>query len=323
LNCYCVLEIASNKINNIYLTLEQLIMKFDYKLLDALSAVMAQQSFEQAAVKLFITQSAVSQRIKLLEETIGQPVIVRSQPIAVTAAGEKLLRHYKMVQQLENELLPDLLPDAPTKPIKVSLAVNADSVATWFLDAIAPVLKENLVELDLIIRSEGRTIDMLKTGEAIGAVTTHSKPLPGYQSFKLGSLEFILVASPEFKQRYFATGITEQSLRHAPGISYDPNDDMHVRFIAQHFKIEARDYYCHSVRSSQAFVDLAKKGVAYCLIPTLQIKDQLASGELINLCPDKSLISTLYWHSWVLVNGINKTLSQQIVRHGQQALIQP
>lgn len=309
-----------NKINNIDLSLVKLIMRFDYKLLDALSAVMEQQSFEQAAAKLFITQSAVSQRIKSLEESVGQPVIVRSQPITVTAAGEKLLSHYKMVQQLENELVPELLPEVPTNPVKIALAVNADSIATWFLDAIAPVLKENLVELDLIVKNESKTIEKLRSGEAVGAVTSLSKPLAGYQSFELGQLEFILVASPEFKQRYFANGLTKQALRQAPGISYDPNDDMHVRFIYQHFQIESRDYYCHSVRSSQAFVDLAKKGVAYCLISTLQIKDELEKGELINLCPDKTLVEKLYWHSWVLVRGINKKLSKQIVRYGQSVL---
>ena len=295
-------------------------MKFDYKLLEALSAVLEQQSFEQAAAKLFITQSAVSQRIKLLEESIGQPVIVRSQPIRVTSAGEKLLSHYKMVRQLENDLVPDLLPDAPTKPVKIALAVNADSIATWFLDAIAPILKHNLVELDLIVRNEAKTVEKLRSGEAVGAVTSQQKPLPGYQSFELGAMEFILVASPDFKQRYFSDGLTKQALRYAPGISYDPNDDKHVRFIFKHFKIESRDYYCHSVGSSQAFVDLAKKGIAYCLIPRLQIKHELASGELINLCPDKTSIEKLYWHSWVLVRGINKKLSQEIVRYGQKTL---
>ena len=295
-------------------------MKFDYKLLDALSAVMAQQSFEQAAEKLFITQSAVSQRIKSLEQSIGQPVIVRGQPITVTVAGEKLLSHYKMVQQLENELVPDLLPDEPIKPVKISFAVNADSIATWFLDAIAPVLKSNLVELDLIVKNETKTIEKLRSGEAVGAVTSHKKPLPGYQSFELGQMEFILVASPEFKQRYFADGMTKQTLRQAPGISYDAIDNMHVRFMSQHFKIEPSDYYCHRVRSSEAFVDLAKRGVAYCLAPRLQIKQQLVSGELINLCPEKVFIQKLYWHSWVLVRGINKQLSQQIVQYGQSVL---
>ena len=106
----------------------------------------------------------------------------------------------------------------------------------------------------------------------------------------------------------------------APAISYDHKDDMHVRFIAQRFDLAASEYYCHSVRSSEAFVALAKQGVAYCLLPKLQIAHELASGELINISPENELIETLYWHSWVLVKGINKTISQQIVKVGQEKL---
>jgi len=295
-------------------------MKFDYKLLEALTAVIDLQSFDKAASKLFITQSAISQRIKLLEENIGQPVIVRSQPIVATAAGERLVVHFKMVRELENELVPELMPDAPTKPIKVSLAVNADSIATWFLGAITPVLKKHLVELDLIVKNEYQTIDALRSGQATGAVSCIEKALPGYQSFKLGDVTFILVCSPEFAKRYFPNGITKDSLRYAPGISYDPSDDMHVKFIEQHFNIQPRDYYCHSVRSSQAFVELAKQGAAYCLVPTLQIEKEITTGELINLCSDKSITLTLYWHSWVLVQGIHKKISKEIVRYGQSVL---
>ncbi|MDP2561146.1 LysR family transcriptional regulator ArgP [Psychrobium sp. 1_MG-2023] len=295
-------------------------MKFDYKLLEALSTVIEQQSFELAARKLFISQSAVSQRIKLLEETVTQPVLIRSQPLMATPIGEHLLTHYKMVRQLEDDLLPELLPEAPRKPIKVSLAVNADSIATWFIEAITPILKSHLVELDLIIKNESKTIEKLRSGEAVGAVSNQQKSLPGYQSFYLGDMRFILVASPEFVARYFPKGIKPSSLKLAPGISYDTVDDMHVKFIEQHFKIEAKDYFCHSVRSSEAFVALAKQGAAYCLVPELQVKAELEQGLLVNLCPDKVLTQSLYWHSWVLVKGINKQISKEIVRYGQMLL---
>jgi LysR family transcriptional regulator, chromosome initiation inhibitor len=295
-------------------------MNLDYKLLDALAKVVELQSFDLAAKHLYITQSAISQRIKSLEENIGQPVLVRSQPIKVTAAGEKLLSHYNMVQQLENEMLPSLLPDKPTEPLKVSLAINADSLATWFISALAPILTKYLVELDLIIERESATIEKLKSGAAIGAVTTAEKPLSGYRAFKLGQINYVLVASPSFQSRYFAQGLTTETLKMAPGISYDHKDDMHVRFISLHFNLAASEYYCHTVRSSEAFVELAKQGVAYCLVPELQIKAELARGELVNLCPKKQLIETLYWHSWVLVKGVNKEISQEIVNYGQKLL---
>jgi LysR family transcriptional regulator (chromosome initiation inhibitor) len=107
----------------------------------------------------------------------------------------------------------------------------------------------------------------------------------------------------------------------APAISYDHKDDMHLRFIAKHFNLAASEYYCHRVRSSEAFVELTKQGVAYCLLPKLQIANELANGELINISPKHELIETLYWHSWVLVKGINKRISQQIVEMGQKKLV--
>jgi LysR family transcriptional regulator (chromosome initiation inhibitor) len=293
---------------------------FDYKLLAALAEVIELQSFDLAAKKLFISQSAVSQRIKALEEHVGQPVLIRNQPIIATLAGEQLLSHFKKVKQLEHELLPILSPSKPIKPMKISLAVNADSIATWFIKAITPVLRDYLVELDLIVEHEERTIDKLRRGQAIGAVTVTETPLKGYRSFKLGEMEYCLVASKGFQQKYFPNGVNQSSLKMAPAISYDHKDDMHVRYIAKHFNLAASQYYCHSVRSSEAFVELVTQGVAYCLLPKLQIEEALASGELINLCPDKELVETLYWHSWVLVKGVNKKVSEQIVSFGREKL---
>jgi len=172
----------------------------------------------------------------------------------------------------------------------------------------------------LIIEHEERTLDKLRSGQAIGAVSVIEKPLKGYRSFKLGKMEYCLVASKAFAQKYFPNGVNQRSLKMAPAISYDHKDDMHVRYIAKHFNLAASEYYCHSVRSSEAFVALVKRGVAYCLLPKLQIEQELSTGQLISLCPDKALVETLYWHSWVLVKGINKKMSEQIVSFGQQKL---
>jgi LysR family transcriptional regulator (chromosome initiation inhibitor) len=296
--------------------------RFDYKLLHALHMVMQEQSFERAARALYISQSAVSQRIKQLEEFVAHPVIVRGQPIVATSMGQKLLSHYKQVKQLEDVLLPDLLPDAPTQSVKLSLAVNADSVATWFFDVMTPLLKSYPIELDLLIANETRTLDKLRSGEAFAAVSLNQQVLPGFAAFELGKMKYILVATPQFQQRYFANGINAQSLRQAPGVSFDPKDDMHIRFIEKHFGLSAGSYPRHTVRSSEAFVEITKQGAAYCLLSELQIEKELASGELINILPEKSLTQVYYWHCWVMVRGVYKAVSQQIVKGARQILTQ-
>ena len=294
--------------------------RLDYKLLEALYAVINAQSFDRAADELCMTQSAISQRIKQLEQRFSQPVLIRSQPIVATSLGKALLRHYNQVIHLEAELIPHLLPDEPETPLTLHIATNADSLATWLIPAITPVLNAHLVEVNMLVVDEQRTIEKLKDGEAFGAISVQNKTVKGCQLTRLGELDYILVASPDFIERYFPNGIDQQSLRTAPGVAFDHKDNMHIRFIHEHFGLLEGDYPLHTVRSSEAFVALAKNGAAFCLIPKLQIESELALGELIHLLPEKKITETFYWHHWVLLKGIYKQISDAIVNHGQQVL---
>ncbi|WP_416306454.1 LysR family transcriptional regulator ArgP [Neptunicella sp. SCSIO 80796] len=296
-------------------------MKVDYKLLSALNAVMAYQSFERAAQAQCLTQSAISQRIKLLEEQLGHSVLIRSKPLKLTSLGAKLLVHYRQVEQLQADLFPEFVGNSAVEPLKLAIAVNADSLAVWFLDAIKRFTKTSTaVELDILVADESHTINKLKSGEALGAVCLQAEPINGYRAQKLGNMDYVLVASAEFCQRYFEHGINRDSLIQAPGVSFDPSDSMHHQFIQQHFGLMYGDYPCHFVRSSEAFVEMAKQGIGYCLIPELQITELLKDGKLINLLPETRLSEELYWHSWILSKGIYRQLSDTIVAHGQQIL---
>ncbi|OIN08528.1 LysR family transcriptional regulator ArgP [Oceanisphaera psychrotolerans] len=294
--------------------------ELDYKLLAALDKVVSEQSFERAARLLHLTQSAVSQRIKQLELRLAQPLLIRSQPPRPTEAGRQLLAHYRQVSQLENALMAELLPDAPQKPLGVTIATNADSLATWLIPALTPLLHSHPIELNLLVEDESRTLDKLKSGEAFGAISLSDEPLPGCRCDWLGQMDYILVATPEFKARYFADGIGLDALRRAPAVAFDQKDDMHARYITQHFGLAAGDYPCHTVRSSEAFVAIARAGAAYCLNPRLMIADDLAQGRLVELYPQGTLIQPLYWHRWLLERGIHKDLSRRLIDYARQAL---
>lgn len=295
--------------------------KLDYKLLQAFSAVLEEQSFEGAAKALCLTQSAISQRIKQLEQHFAQPVLIRSQPIRATALGKQLLRHYHQVMQLEADLLPDVLSNAATTPITLHIATNADSLATWLIPAIAPLINKYLLEVNMLIEDEERTLDRLKDGQSFGAISVQNTPIKGCQLTELGQLNYILVASPAFIERYFAEGINAETLIKAPGVAFDHKDNMHIRFIEQHFALKEGQYPLHTVRSSEAFITMAKHGAAYCLAPELQIRAELASGELVHIFTEQKIVETLYWHYWVLLKGVYKEVSDAIITHGQKVLI--
>ncbi|UWZ98966.1 LysR family transcriptional regulator ArgP [Vibrio splendidus] len=294
----------------------------DYKWIEALDAVVKQRSFERAAEQLYISQSAVSQRIKQLEKWLAQPALVRESPPRPTPAGKKLLGLYRRVRLLEHELVPELMNEDSAQPLSISIATNADSLATWLLPALSDVMKSRQVELNLAIHGEARTIDKIKSGEVAGAISLESQAIPGCSADYLGRMDYVCVASPDFHLRYFSEGVNYVTLSKAPAVSYDQYDDLHKKFLHDHFNVPRDSVINHTVGSSEAFVRLALSGVAYCLIPRLQIIDELESGALIDITPGFLLSYRIYWHHWQLESGVLKEVSQAILSFAHNHLPQ-
>ncbi|ELA7317408.1 LysR family transcriptional regulator ArgP [Vibrio alginolyticus] len=294
----------------------------DYKWIEALDAIVYQGSFERAAEHLFVSQSAISQRIKQLEKFLAQPVLIRSQPPKPTPIGKKLLGLYRRVRLLEHEILPELKNDTSTRPVQLSLATNADSLATWLLPALQNVMKQRQVELKLTIFGEYRSIEKLKSGEVTGAISLESQPIPGCRADYLGRIDYVCVASPEFYQSYFSKGVNNQTLAKAPAVSYDQYDDLHKTFLTEHFNVNPDSVIHHNISSSEAFLKVALAGVAYCLIPRLQITDELDRGVLVDVTPGFLMSHRIYWHHWQLETGVLQEISHAIVGYAQQHLPQ-
>jgi LysR family transcriptional regulator (chromosome initiation inhibitor) len=292
----------------------------DYKLLMALDAVLREQSFDKAAKRLHITQSAISQRIKLLEIEHGQPLLIRNQPIKPTILGQKLLGHYQRVLQLESELNKQL--DKKKQLQSLPLAVNADSLATWFIEALAPLLQKQQIELNLYVEDESKTWKRLSSGEVLSCVTSKAKAMSGGESHFLGYMEYLCVASPNFIDRYFSKGINKQSLQQAPAMIFDQHDDMHIRFLSDNFSLQQGQYPCHTVRSSHAFVDITLADGGYSLNSRLHIEEQINNGQLEHILPDKIIYVPLYWHCWQLSGELISELTENITNYCRQVLIQ-
>lgn len=294
----------------------------DYKWVEALDTVVSQGSFERAAEALFISQSAVSQRIKQLEKFLAQPVLVRSTPPKPTPIGKKILGLYRRVCLLEQELVPELTNQSSVRPVSVSIATNADSLATWVLPTLENIMKDEPVEFHFAILDESRSIEKMKNGEVASAISLESQPLAGCMAEYLGRMDYICVASPEFYERYFPAGVNRESLLKAPSVSFDQYDEQHKRFLKQHFNISRESIILHTVGSSEAFVSLALNGVAYCLIPRPQITRELESGLLIDITPGYIVTNHMYWHHWQLETGLLKSITRAVVNYAKQTLPQ-
>ncbi len=230
----------------------------DYRTLQALDAVIRERGFERAAQKLCITQSAVSQRIKQLENMFGQPLLVRTVPPRPTEQGQKTAGTAAPVELLEEEWLGD--EQTGSTPLLLSLAVNADSLATWLLPALAPVLADSPIRLNLQVEDETRTQERLRRGEVVGAVSIQHQALPSCLVDKLGALDYLFVSSKPFAEKYFPNGVTRSALLKAPVVAFDHLDDMHQCLFAAKTSICLPcSVPCHIVNSSEAFVQLARQ----------------------------------------------------------------
>lgn len=267
----------------------------DYHNLEALEAVIETGSFHRAATKLRITQSAVSQRIATLEESLGSPVVVRAIPPVATRIGIQLIHHLKEVRAKEQELGVESGPTPLSGWTEMTLGANADSAATWFLEAIQPVLMKRKILLKLLVETDVLVHDLIQRGEAQGCVMGKKRPLPGCDSLTLGRMEYICVCTPEFKRTWFPKGFLQSELSHTPTVLFDQYDTMHHLFLQKRFGIRRPSFPHHTVNSSSGFLALIQSGGAYGMLPRLQAEGALKRKELIELAPKHSVDLPLYW----------------------------
>jgi LysR family transcriptional regulator, chromosome initiation inhibitor len=258
--------------------------------LAALAAVDRRGSFEAAAATLGVTPSAISQRIKTLEDRIGCLLIQRGQPARATETGQRLIRHHDQVALLEQALATDL-PGAATGTATLRLAVNADSLATWVIEALAAT--PGLL-FDLVIDDQDHSQDWLRRGDVAGAVTGHAGPLQGCETVALGALRYRATASPGFLARHFAQGVTAEALTQAPSLNFSNKDRLQEVWAAQATG-QTLALPAHRIGSTQGFVDAALTGLGWGMNPEPLVADHLAAGRLVELRPDRPLDVPLYW----------------------------
>ncbi len=288
---------------------------FDYKLLEALASVVHEKGFERAAQKLNITQSAVSQRVKLLEDNIGQILITRTSPPKVTQQGKKLLKHYLQVKSLEADFKSEANDETVNRFATLSVGINADSLATWFLPAIRECVKENSLLLDLKVDDQDQTHIMLKNGDVSGCISSEKSTAQGCNATYIGTMTYRLTATKQFVSEYFKNGLDEPSIMFAPAVVFNRKDELHGRCLGQYLGVGGKDYPISYVPSSDQFAQMILDGIAYGMVPDLQGLEHIKSGHLVDLIPDCHIHVKLYWHRWNLNSKLLDEFSRSIVKN--------
>lgn len=298
----------------------------DYSALRVVQAVVQLGSFEKAATALNVTPSAVSQRVKQLEERLGAVLIVRGTPCTATEKGDWLCRHMENVGVLERDLfkqLPSLAGiSAPEQKVTLQIATNADSLATWFLEAMSNFSQATDFLVNISVDDEGHTADWLQKGRVLAAVTSVEKVIPGCRRYALGALRYHATASPAFVARYFPDGISRAAVAAAPALTFNQKDRLQNDWLRATIG-EVAAYPTHWLPSTPGFLQASLAGMGWCMNPSVLIGDHLAAGRLIDLLPGKPLDVPLYWQINRLASDRLSGLTREVVAVAKRHLVGP
>lgn len=289
-------------------------MDFDYDSLVALAAVVREGSFDGASRALNVTQSAVSQRIKQLEDRVGSVLIVRGRPCVPTETGLQLCQHVEQVTLLQHELrdkIATITGEAATEAATVRIGVNSDSLATWFPNVVRRAADELNIRFEIISDDQDYTEQSLKSGDALAIVTTNEKPIQGCRRVSLGAMEYLAVASAEFAEKRLPKKPTLLSLSEAPVLLFDRKDTLPEQWMLQSFG-ERANTNGHMMPSYEGYMACCLNGSGWGMMPIDTVGPYLANGQLIEIVPGKRVLISLHWQTSNQSSEILRLLSELV-----------
>ncbi|WP_315073884.1 LysR family transcriptional regulator ArgP [uncultured Microbacterium sp.] len=290
-------------------------MRIDPQLAATLAAIVDEGTLDAASRRLQITPSAVSQRLKTLEQQLGRILVVRTKPARLTQAGEAVVRLARQVALLEHDALAGVGIDeaGAARRISIPLAVNADSMATWFLAPLARLSAAHDIDFDLHRDDQNFTARLLESGTVMAAVTSEETPVSGCSVSPLGVLEYRAMAEPGFAARWFPDGPTSTALAAAPFVDFDRRDTLQHEWLRA-MAVAQEGVPRHYVPASHDYALAVTLGLGWGMVPLLQ-----ESAGLVPL-GGPTLRVQLYWQQWNLRSELLDTIAAEVATEARRVL---
>lgn len=292
-------------------------------LVRTLLAVVDEGTFDAAAGALHVTPSAVSQRVKALEQRVGRVLLIREKPVRPTESGEVIVRFARQLSRLEHDAHAALGMTGTVEATRVSIAVNADSLATWFLPALTRVPEELRPCYELLREDEQHTARLLREGLVMAAVTSAPDAVAGCSVRALGRMRYLPVAAPAFARRWFGGGSEvplEEAIVDAPVVFFDRRDEFQDAFVRRLTGGRPASARRHYVPTSEGFVDAVAGGMGWGMVPATQAEPLLAAGRLVGLAPERAMDAPLFWQQWKLDSPALTAVAEAVAAEAAEAL---
>lgn len=303
-------------------------MPIDPHLAETLATVVDEGTLDAAARRMHVTPSAVSQRLKQLEQQVGQRLLVRAKPVRPTEAGQAVVRFARRYALLEHETQAALGLEAQGARPRITIAVNADSMATWFLGALAEFTRTRDVQVELLREDQDETERLLTSGAAMAAVTSSPVASPGCAVAPLGSLVYVAAASPDWWRRWIgdpATARPEQVgadvLARAPRVDFDRSDELQATWLRGR-GVDPALTPRHFVPSTHDLAVAVEQGIGWAMLLVHQAEPMLETGAVLPL-GGQPVTTPLYWQVTRTPSTLLEDLSRSVAEAAQRSLRRP
>jgi LysR family transcriptional regulator, chromosome initiation inhibitor len=286
--------------------------------LRALDAAVAEGTFEAAARRLRITPSAVSQRIKALEGAVGRILLQRTKPVRPTVSGFAVLRLARQIDLLTGDTAREL--GSPTvqsddaaagvgHPVRIPIAVNADSLETWVMPALARAPAGVCFEIHR--EDEEHTTRLLRDGTVMAAVTATAQPVQGCRVRRLGAMRYRPMATRAFARTWFPEGATAQAFATAPVVMFDRKDDLQDRLMRRRTRRPV-DPPRHYIPATSGYAEAVRLGLGWGMLPDQQLGAGPYARDLVRIDDTLHVDVVLYWQQWRLDSPALTAVAQTI-----------
>jgi LysR family transcriptional regulator (chromosome initiation inhibitor) len=249
-------------------------------------------------------------------------LIQRITPPQPTPAGEKLIPYARRILALAGEAARAAGGTVSSGAVVLPLAVNADSLSTWFLDALAAYPAKDEVRFHIERVDQDLAAESLSQGRVLGAVSASEHPAPGCVARPLGVMRYLPVASPQWLAEHGLqpgrAGIATR-LEGLPMVDYDGDDTLQRDFLADWVGHPVSPS-THRVPDSPAFVGAIEIGLGWGLVSEDQGRQALAAGRLVALSARRTRDVGLYWHQWDLTTSRLEDVGHHVVTYARARL---
>jgi LysR family transcriptional regulator, chromosome initiation inhibitor len=194
--------------------------------------------------------------------------------------------------------------------------VNADSLATWFRDVLAEVGGRDDLTLRLVVEDQAYSATLLRSGEALAAVTSNPHPVQGCSSEHLGFLRYRPAATPDLAERWRkGNGHDWQRL---PVVVFNAKDDLQHDFLRDR-GVPDPDVV-HLVPTSADFHEAVRLGLGWGMLPEPQLLPDLEAGRVVTLGGRVRYDVHLHWQRWRIDSAALDALTDAVRRAAAQHL---